>query len=98
MFIYLKKIWKDNFLIGSILFGSAISQSIASVLNATALNALIAFDFKGFFIAALQMFGAYLFFLLFTYLQVVKSNQTNQKIITSIRQDITVKIESTNYK
>lgn len=98
MFIYIKKFWKDNFLIGLILFGSAISQTIASVLNAAALNALIAFDFNGFFVAALQMFGAYLFFLLFTYLQVVKSNQTIQKMITSIRQDITERIESTNYK
>lgn len=85
-------------MVGFLLLGVAISQTIASVLNATALNALIAFDFKGFFIAALQMFTAYLFFLLFTYLQVVKGNQTIQKMITSIRGDITGRIESTNYK
>jgi ABC-type multidrug transport system fused ATPase/permease subunit len=97
MFLYIKRFWKDNFLVGLLLLGSAISQTIASVLNATALNALIAFDFERFFVTALQMFIAYLFFLLFTYLQVVKGNQTIQKMLTSIRGDITSRIEETSY-
>src|SRR5690625_3505901 len=83
MFKYIKRFWKDNLLVGFILFGSASTQTIASVLNAAAFNALIVFDFREFIIAALQMFLAYMFFLLFTYFQVVKTNDTIQKMVTS---------------
>ena len=93
MFKYIKRFWKDNLIVGFILLGSASSQTIASILNASAFNALIIFDFKEFVIAALQMFLAYLFFLLFTYFQVVKTNDTIQKMVTSIREDITLRID-----
>jgi len=97
MFKYIKQFWKDNLIVGFILLGSAVSQTIASVLNATAFNALIAFDFRGFVTVSLQMLVAYMFFLLFTYFQVVKTNDTIQKMVTAIRQDITVRIEQTSY-
>ncbi len=97
MFKYIKRFWKDNLIVGFILLGSASSQTIASILNASAFNALIIFDFKEFVIAALQMFLAYLFFLLFTYFQVVKTNDTIQKMVTSIREDITLRMEQTSY-
>lgn len=97
MFKYMKQFWKDNLVVGFILLGSAVSQTIASVLNAAAFNALVAFNFREFILVALQMFVAYLFFLLFTYLQVVKGNQTIQKMVTAIREDITTRIEQTSY-
>jgi len=93
----MKLFWKDNLVVGLILLGAAVSQTVASVLNAAAFNALIAFDFRGFVTVALQMFIAYLFFLLFTYLQVVKTNDTIQKMVTAIREDITSRIEQTSY-
>lgn len=79
MFKYIKHFWKDNLLVGFILFGGAISQTFGSVLTASAFNALIAFDLQEFVVITLQMFIVYMFFLLFTYLQIVKQNQAIQK-------------------
>jgi ABC-type multidrug transport system fused ATPase/permease subunit len=93
----MKKFWKDNLVVGFILLGGAISQTLASVLTAAGFNALIAFDFQEFIVVALQMFVVYMFFLFFTYLQVVKQNQTIQKMVTAIREDITIRMEQTRY-
>ncbi|HLR91593.1 MAG TPA: ABC transporter transmembrane domain-containing protein, partial [Atopostipes sp.] len=98
MMTYIKRFWKDNLTVGILLFGIAVSQTSASILNAKALNALISLDFEGFLIASLQMFTVYMFFLLFTYLRVVKQNSTIQKMLTSIRTDITGRIERTSYQ
>ena len=97
MFTYIKRYWKDNLLVSFLLFGSASAQTIASIINANALNHLIALNFDGFFKAALQMFLAFLFLLFFTYLQVVKQTQTIQKMVTAIRGNITSRIEHTSY-
>lgn len=97
MFQYIKKFWKDNFIVGLILLGAATSQTIASVLNAEAFNALIALDLGRFLTAAAQMLIAFLFFLMFTYVQIIKVTQTKQKMLTAIRADITLRIEQTSY-
>lgn len=97
MFNYIKRFWKDNLLVGLLLLGSAGSQSIASVVNASALNALIAFDFQGFVRAALLMFLVFMFLLAFTYVRIVKQTQTTQKMVTAIREDITTRMEQTSY-
>lgn len=97
MFKYIKHFWKDNLLVGFILFGGAISQTFGSVLTASAFNALIAFDLQEFVVITLQMFIVYMFFLLFTYLQIVKQNQAIQKMVTAIREDITTRMEQTSY-
>jgi ABC-type multidrug transport system fused ATPase/permease subunit len=97
MSTYIKRFWKDNLIVGLLLLGSALSQTIASILNASALNALIALDLRSFLIAAGQMFTSFLFLLFFTYLHIVKTSQTKQKMLTAIREDITSKIESTSY-
>lgn len=97
MFKYMKYFWKDNLIVGLILLGGAISQTLASVLTASAFNALIDFDFQEFVVITLQMFIVYMFFLLFTYLQIVKQNQTIQKMVTAIRGDITSRMERTSY-
>lgn len=97
MSTYIKRFWKDNLFVGLLLLGSALSQTIASILNASALNALIALDLRSFLIAAGQMFTSFLFLLFFTYLHIVKTSQTKQKMLTAIREDITSKIESTSY-
>ena len=97
MFKYIKHFWKDNLLVGFILFGGAISQTFGSVLTTSAFNALIAFDLQEFVVIILQMFIVYMFFLLFTYLQIVKQNQAIQKMVTAIREDITTRMEQTSY-
>lgn len=97
MFKYIKHFWKDNLLVGFILFGGAISQTFGSVLTTSAFNALIAFDLQEFVVITLQMFIVYMFFLLFTYLQIVKQNQAIQKMVTAIREDITTRMEQTSY-
>src|SRR5690625_3314162 len=97
MFKYIRRFWKDNLLVAFLILGSAGSQTIASMVNASALNALIAFDFRGFFTAALTMFAIFMLLLVFTYLQIVKQTQTIQKMATAIREDITSRIEVTSY-
>lgn len=98
MLTYMKRFWKDNLMMGCLLLGSAVSQTTASVINASALNALIGFDVAGFIRAAGAMFIAYIFFLGFTYLLIVKQTQTIQKMVTAIREDITKRIQQTSYK
>ena len=71
MFQYIKRFWKDNLLVGILLFGSAASQALASMVNAQALNALIELDFEGFVKSALLMFLMFMFLLVFIYLQIV---------------------------
>lgn len=97
MFQYIKRFWKDNLLVGILLFGSAASQALASMVNAQALNALIELDFEGFVKSALLMFLMFMFLLVFIYLQIVKQTQTIQKMVTAIREDITERIEKTSY-
>ena len=69
---YMKKFWKDNLILCLLLLGSAGSQTIASVINANAMNALIELDFQGFFETSLKMFVIFMFLLVFTYLRIVK--------------------------
>ena len=97
MIQYIKRFWKDNLIVGFLLFGSAGSQALASIVNAQALNALIELDFKGFVEAALLMFLAFMLLLVFVYFQIVKQTQTIQKMVTAIREDITFRIEETSY-
>lgn len=97
MFKYIKRFWKDNLLVGLLLLGRAGSQTIASVVSARALNALVDFDFQGFLNATLTMFGVFMFLLLFTYVEIVKQTQTTQKMVTAIRADITARMENTSY-
>ena len=97
MFQYIKRFWKDKLSVGFLLFGSAGSQALASIVNAQALNALIELDFKGFVETTLLMFLAFMLLLVFVYFQIVKQTQTIQKMVTAIREDITVRIEETSY-
>lgn len=97
MFNYIKRYWKENLIVGLILLGAATSQTIASVLNAEAFNALIALELDRFLTAVVQMLFAWLLFLIFTYVQIVKVSQTKQKMLTAIRGDITHRIEQTSY-
>lgn len=97
MLVYIKRFWKDNLLVGMILLGAATCQTIASVLNADAFNALITLDLSRFITAAFQMLIAFLLFLVFTYVQIIKVTQTKQKMLTSIRSDISHRIEQTSY-
>jgi len=61
------------------------------------LNALIALDFPSFIKASIFMFISYLFFLFFTFLQINKTSQVKQKMLTAIREDITLRIEQTSF-
>lgn len=97
MFTYIKRFWKENLIVGLILLGAATSQTIASVLNAEAFNALIALELDSFLTAVAQMLLAWLSFLIFTYVQIIRVSQTKQKMLTAIRGDITRRIEQTSY-
>lgn len=97
MFIYIKRFWKDNLVLGLLILGSAIMETIATVLLSTSFNELIAFDIEAFTLTILKMVGAYLVFLVFTYFEIVKQNQTIQKMVTAIRTDITRRMEKTSY-
>lgn len=94
---YIKRFWKENLMVVGILFAAAVSQTIASLLNATALNALIALDVQAFLKAAGGMFVSFLFFLLFTFIQINQISRVKQKMLTAIREDITIRMEHTSY-
>lgn len=97
MFYYMKKFWKDNLLVTLILFFAGLCQTIVSVQVASALDALIAFDFPGFVKTVgivLVLFGIQF---IFVRIQIIKISQVKQKMATAIRQDITERIEKASY-
>jgi ABC-type multidrug transport system, ATPase and permease components len=97
MFEYIKRYWKDNVVLGFLLVGTAITETFTTILMSAIFNALIAFDLDGFMTAIFKMFVTFMIFLGFTYLKIVKQNQTIQKMVTAIRADITSRIEKTSY-
>ena len=97
MFTYIKRYWKDNLILGLLIVGSTGAQTIATMLNVPIFNALIALDFQAFAIAVLKMFFVFIFSLACTYVQIIKKSQTTQKMVTAIREDITLRIEQTSY-
>lgn len=98
MFFYIRKFWKENLLVTLILFLAGLCQTIVSLQVASALDALIAFDFSSF----IQIVGVVLVLFgiqfIFIRLQIIKVSQVKQKMATAIREDITKKIENTSYK
>lgn len=80
-----------------ILFLAGLCQTIVSVQVASGLDALIAFDFPGFIRIVgivLVLFGVQF---IFVRLQIIKISQVKQKMATTIRRDITQRIERTSY-
>lgn len=97
MFYYIKKFWKDNLLVTLILFFAGLCQTIVSVQVASALDALIAFDFSAFVKIVgivLLLFGIQFIFVRW---QIIKISHVKQKMATEIRQDITERIEKASY-
>ena len=97
MFYYIREFWKENTIVTLILFFTGLCQTIVSVLVASALDALIEFDFPGFTKVigiVLILFGVQFIFLR---LQIIKISQVKQKMATAIRRDITERIEKTSY-
>src|SRR5690625_5022334 len=97
MLYYIKKFWKDNLFVTFILLFIGLCQTIVSVQIATALDALIAFDFNSFLRIVwivLALFGVQF---IFVRLQIIKISQVKQKMATAIRLDITQRIEKTSY-
>lgn len=97
MFYYIREFWKENSVVTLILFFTGLCQTIVSVQVASALDALIAFDFPGFIQIVgivLVLFGVQFIFLR---LQIIKISQVKQKMATAIRRDITERIEKTSY-
>lgn len=80
-----------------ILFLAGLCQTIVSVQVASGLDALIAFDFPSFIRIVgivLVLFGVQF---IFVRLQIIKISQVKQKMATTIRRDITQRIERTSY-
>lgn len=97
MFTYIKQFWKENALVTFILFLVGLCQTIVSILVATALDHLIAFDFQGFLNTVLIVLSLFGIQLIFVRLQIIKISQVKQKMATAIRKDITERIEHTSY-
>ncbi|MFC6465073.1 ATP-binding cassette domain-containing protein [Marinilactibacillus sp. GCM10026970] len=77
---------------------TASCQTVVSVLNARAFNALIDLDFELFFWTTLQMFMIFMLFLFFTFLQINTMSRVKQRMLTSIRRSITERLEKVSYK
>ena len=97
MFHYMKKFWKENLLVVFILFLVGLCQTIVSVQVATALDALIVFDFRLFLKIVGIVCVLFGFQFIFIRLQIIKISQVKQKMATKIREDITERIEKTSY-
>lgn len=95
---YIRQFWKENLVVVLLLLGGVISQTVATVLMTSLFNALIALNLETFILSVFQMFIVYLIFLIFTYFEVVKKQQTIQKMLTGIREDITLRLEKTSYR
>lgn len=97
MFHYIRNFWKENTIVTIILFFTGLCQTIVSVQVASALDALIAFDFPAF--AKIVGIVLLLFCVQFIFLrlQIIKISQVKQKMATAIRLDITKRIEKTSY-
>lgn len=97
MTIYLKRFWKENLVVFVLLLLTGTAQTIASVLSASALNALVDLDFNGFIIEITKMFAVFMLFLVFLSFQINKISETKQKMATAIRIDVTKRMEQTSY-
>src|SRR5690625_752310 len=97
MFFYIKRFWKENSLVFLLMLITGACQTVAAVLTADALNALIDFDFHQFFLILAMILGVYLVFLFFLNFEINKQSQTMQIMSTAVRKDITERIEETSY-
>src|SRR5699024_1416135 len=76
---------------------TGLCQTIVSVQVASALDALIAFNFNHFLRIVGIVLGLFAIQLIFVRLQIIKISQVKQKMATAIRTDITQRIEKTSY-
>src|SRR5699024_2487260 len=97
MFYYIYKFWKENLVVTLILFFTGLCQTIVSVQVASALDALIAFNFNHFLRIIGIVLGLFAIQLIFVRLQIIKISQVKQKMATAIRTDITQRIEKMGY-
>ena len=97
MFYYIYKFWKENLVVTLILFLTGLCQTIVSVQVASALDALIAFNFNHFLRIIGIVLGLFAIQLIFVRLQIIKISQVKQKMATAIRTDITQRIEKMGY-
>lgn len=97
MFYYIQKFWKENMIVTGILFLTGLCQTIVSVQVASALDALIAFDFPSFIRIVGIVFLLFGLQFIFLRLQIIKISQVKQKMATAIRHDITERVEKTSY-
>src|SRR5699024_1625166 len=97
MIPYLKRFWKENLVVFSLLFLTGLCQTLASVLISSAFNALIERDLQAFSLVLGQIFGIFMLLLFFTHIQINAMSRTQQKIATAIRTDVTKRLEKTSY-
>lgn len=97
MFYYIKKFWKENLVVAVILFLAGLCQTVVSVQVASALDALIAFDFQTFVRIIGLVIVLFSIQFIFVRMQIIKISQVKQKMATAIREDITSRIENTTY-
>src|SRR5699024_908401 len=71
MLYYINKFWKDNLLVIFILFLTGLCQTIVSVQIASALDALIAFNFNHFLKIVGIVLGLFAIQLIFVRLQII---------------------------
>ena len=98
MSTYIKAYWKENLLLLFIITVGAGAQILAGILNARALNSLIAFNWTQFFwsmLAIVLMLGLYVLSLLF---RIPYEAKVIQLMVTKIRTDITESLQDLTYQ
>ena len=94
----LQEYWKDNLMILFLIIGAGLSTIMASFINAQILNSLIHYDMNSLLKGLVKLGLVYGIFLLFSYFQAIKQNQTIQKMSTSLRNSIMKKVTSLDYE
>jgi ATP-binding cassette subfamily C protein len=84
--------WKENLVVLLFILGAGISTTIASVITANVLDALIQFDWVYFKVSVIQLIFSQASFLFFTYFQIKYINATIQKMANYLRFQVVERI------
>lgn len=96
-----KKFWKENVVVFLLIVGAGVSTTLASFVNASILNSLIKFNLELFLMSVFKLILVFLFFLTFTYFQIIQVRKTTQKMSKYLRFKIIEKVttlSSTEFK
>lgn len=98
IFAYIKRYWKHNLILITIITCGALSSIATNVLNASLLDTLVNNDKQQFIWTLLITAGVWTAFLIFLYLKIRYKSVVVQKMATAIRDDIAELMTKSTYQ